>query len=205
MSKPRSKPLRKLGKPELKLLLLGESGVGKTCSIIRFIDNNFAHTYAATIGIDFKKKEIKINNKEMIVKVWDTAGQERFRTITTSYIRGADLLLLCYDVTDIGTFSNLENWVKTIRMHSNDPKTPIIIVGTKIDEVERRVVKYEDAEKVSKENGVYYYEMSGKTGENVEKTFNDAIKIALKLPISTEIRDAVSSDKEQNNKCCSIS
>jgi Ras-related protein Rab-1A len=196
----------KVGKPDLKLVLVGDSGVGKTCSSVRFFSNTFIDNCASTIGIDMKRKKININNKIIDVKIWDTAGQERFRTVTMSYLRCADLLLVCYDVTDLKSFRNLENWVKTIRLHSNDPKTPIIIVGTKIDAVNQRVVKYEDAERVSKENGAcYYYEMSGKTGENVEKTFNDAIKIALKIPISTEIKDECDSNKQQNNKRCSVS
>jgi len=192
------------GNQDLRIMLLGDSGVGKTCSIIRFFNNSFSDIYPSTLGIDFKIKNVKINDKIISVKIWDTAGQERFRTLTLSYLRGADLFILYYDITQLDTFEKLEHWVKSIRAHSNE-STPIIIVGTKMDAVERRKVNYEDAEKVCKENSIhYYYEISGKTGENIEKTFYDAIKIALKIPISSKIKD-VDSDKEQNNNCCSIS
>ena len=185
----------KLGKPDIQILLLGDCGVGKTCSIIRFDQDKFINA-AATQGIDFKQKPVIINNKVINTRIWDTAGQERYKTITTAYIRGADLLIICYSVTDIQSYNHLSDWVKTIRIHNKNPSVPIMIVGTKIDDIEHRTITYEDAYKTSKKFGAYYYEISGKTGENVEKTFTDAVKIASKIPISSD-----GQGKDEKKKC----
>ncbi|XP_016140860.1 ras-related protein Rab-13-like isoform X3 [Sinocyclocheilus anshuiensis] len=98
-----------------KLLLIGDSGVGKTCLIIRFAEDNFNSTYISTIGIDFKVKTIEFEGKKVKLQVWDTAGQERFKTITTAYYRGAMGIILVYDITDEKSFENIQNWMKSIK------------------------------------------------------------------------------------------
>uniref|UniRef100_A0A3Q3KKN7 small monomeric GTPase n=1 Tax=Monopterus albus TaxID=43700 RepID=A0A3Q3KKN7_MONAL len=98
-----------------KLLLIGDSGVGKTCLIIRFAEDNFNSTYISTIGIDFKVKTIEVDGKKVKLQVWDTAGQERFKTITTAYYRGAMGIILVYDITDEKSFQNIQNWMKSIK------------------------------------------------------------------------------------------
>ncbi|XP_038167074.1 ras-related protein Rab-13 isoform X2 [Arvicola amphibius] len=98
-----------------KLLLIGDSGVGKTCLIIRFAEDNFNSTYISTIGIDFKIRTVEIEGKRIKLQVWDTAGQERFKTITTAYYRGAMGIILVYDITDEKSFENIQNWMKSIK------------------------------------------------------------------------------------------
>ncbi|XP_051054870.1 ras-related protein Rab-13 isoform X2 [Phodopus roborovskii] len=98
-----------------KLLLIGDSGVGKTCLIIRFAEDNFNNTYISTIGIDFKIRTVEIEGKRIKLQVWDTAGQERFKTITTAYYRGAMGIILVYDITDEKSFENIQNWMKSIK------------------------------------------------------------------------------------------
>ncbi|XP_041600375.1 ras-related protein Rab-13 isoform X3 [Vulpes lagopus] len=98
-----------------KLLLIGDSGVGKTCLIIRFAEDSFNNTYISTIGIDFKIRTVDVEGKKIKLQVWDTAGQERFKTITTAYYRGAMGIILVYDITDEKSFENIQNWMKSIK------------------------------------------------------------------------------------------
>jgi len=171
----------------IKMLLLGDSGIGKSCSMVRFFQNEFIQSYITTIGVDFKKKDIILDNKQYEVYVWDTAGNERYRTITMSYLRGSHLLILFYDTTDIRSFDGLEDWIKTIQAYDGDI-SKLIIVGTKIDNVSDRQVTYEDAVKFCSKYDINYYEISGKTGENVDFMFNEAIRLAYK-PLNKKVKD----------------
>ena len=100
-----------------KLLIIGESGVGKTCLLLRFTDDLFTSNHLTTIGIDFKIKIINLDNKLIKLQIWDTAGEERFRTITKTYYKGAHGIILTYDVTDINSFKNIRNWIKQIKQN----------------------------------------------------------------------------------------
>ena len=102
------------------LLYLFIAGVGKTCLLLRYANDSFSPTFITTIGIDFKIKNIQLEGKRIKLQIWDTAGQERFRTITTSYFRGATGILLVYDVTDRQTFTSIRNWVAQIQVVSNN-------------------------------------------------------------------------------------
>ena len=102
----------------IKLLLIGDSGVGKSCLLLRFAENSFTPSFITTIGIDFKTKRVNLNDKPVKIQVWDTAGQERFRTITSAYYRGAHGIVLCYDVSARDSFSNLRNWMKNCDQHA---------------------------------------------------------------------------------------
>jgi Ras-related protein Rab-1A len=181
MPKPKPKSRTKTGKTKkentIKILLLGDSGIGKSCSMIRFFQNEFFDSYITTIGVDFKKKDIILDNKQYEVYVWDTAGNERYRTITMTYLRGCHFLILFYDTTDIKSFDGLEDWIKTVQSYNGDI-SKLIIVGTKIDDVSNRKVSYEDALMFCSKYDINYYEISGKTGENVEFMFNEAIHLA---------------------------
>lgn len=180
MPKSKQKQKRKPKKENIiKMLLLGDSGIGKSCSMVRFFQNEFIQSYITTIGVDFKKKDIILDNKQYEVYVWDTAGNERYRTITMTYIRGCHFLILFYDTTNISSFDGLEDWIKTIQAYNGDI-TKLIIVGTKIDDISKREVSYEDAVRFCSKYDVNYYEISGKTGENVDFMFNEAIHLAYK-------------------------
>ncbi|KAK1329124.1 hypothetical protein QTO34_011303, partial [Cnephaeus nilssonii] len=130
-----------------KLLLIGDSGVGKTCLIIRFAEDNFNNTYISTIGIDFKIRTVDIEGKKIKLQVWDTAGQERFKTITTAYYRGAMGIILVYDITDEKSFENIQNWMKSIKENAS-AGVERLLLGNKCDMEAKRKVQKEQAEKV---------------------------------------------------------
>ncbi|KAJ1416552.1 small GTPase superfamily, partial [Ochromonadaceae sp. CCMP2298] len=123
---------------QIKLLMIGDSGVGKTCLLLRYANDSFSPTFITTIGIDFKIKNIQLDGKRIKLQIWDTAGQERFRTITTSYFRGAQGILLVYDVTDRNSFISIRNWVAQIQMHA-DVNVNKILIGNKCDVQDQRV------------------------------------------------------------------
>ncbi|KAJ6315781.1 hypothetical protein OIU78_019118 [Salix suchowensis] len=124
----------------IKLLLIGDSGVGKSCLLLRFSDGSFTTSFITTIGIDFKIRTIELDGKRIKLQIWDTAGQERFRTITTAYYRGAMGILLVYDVTDESSFNNIRNWIRNIEQHASDNVNKIL-VGNKADMDESKRTK----------------------------------------------------------------
>ncbi|KAG6462014.1 hypothetical protein O3G_MSEX012998 [Manduca sexta] len=128
-----------------KLLLIGDSGVGKTCILFRFSDNHFTTTFISTIGIDFKIKTVELRGKKIKLQIWDTAGQERFHTITTSYYRGAMGIMLVYDITNEKTFDDIVKWLRNIDEHANEDVEKMIL-GNKCDMEEKRVVSKERGE-----------------------------------------------------------
>nr|XP_057940850.1 protein ENTREP3 isoform X2 [Doryrhamphus excisus] len=153
-----------------KLLLIGDSGVGKTCLIIRFAEDNFNSTYISTIGIDFKVKTIDVDGKKVKLQVWDTAGQERFKTITTAYYRGAMGIILVYDITDDKSFENIQNWMKSIKENASAGVSRMLL-GNKCDIEAKRKVTKETGEKLAKDHGIRFFETSAKSSINVEESF----------------------------------
>lgn len=155
---------------QVKMLMIGDSGVGKTCLLLRYARDAFATTFITTVGIDFKTKFIDIKGQKVKLQIWDTAGQERFRTITTSYFRGAQGILLCYDVTDRKTFENVNVWMQQIAEHADDNVCKILI-GNKMDrEAERRVTTQEGME-MAERHGIPFVETSAKINHNVADGF----------------------------------
>jgi len=155
---------------QIKLLMIGDSGVGKTCLLLRYANDSFSPTFITTIGIDFKIKNIDIDSTKIKLQIWDTAGQERFRTITTSYFRGAQGILLVYDVTDRRSFESIRNWISQIGQHA-DVHVNKILVGNKCDMLDEKVVSTEEGEKLAKEFGIQFWECSAKNNINVEEGF----------------------------------
>ena len=153
-----------------QLLMIGDSGVGKTCLLLRYANDSFSPTFITTIGIDFKIKNVDIDGKRIKLQIWDTAGQERFRTITTSYFRGAQGILLVYDVTDRRSFESIRNWVSQIQQHA-DVHVNKILVGNKCDMLDEKVVSTEEGQKLAKEFGIDFFECSAKNNINVEQAF----------------------------------
>eukprot|EP00600_Ochromonadales_sp_CCMP1393_P009421 CAMPEP_0174968404 /NCGR_PEP_ID=MMETSP0004_2-20121128/8114_1 /TAXON_ID=420556 /ORGANISM="Ochromonas sp., Strain CCMP1393" /LENGTH=225 /DNA_ID=CAMNT_0016217631 /DNA_START=117 /DNA_END=794 /DNA_ORIENTATION=+ len=156
---------------QLKLLTIGDSGVGKTWLLLRWAGAaGKLSSYASsmpTIGIDFKMKTTIVNGRRIKVQVWDTAGQERFRTITTSYYRHSQGILLVYDITDPLTFESIRSWMSQIRAHA-DQGISTILVGNKIDLTAQRAISYEEGAAMAKEFGIPFIETSGL---NVEEAF----------------------------------
>jgi len=153
-----------------KLLVIGDSGVGKTCLLFRFVDDTFQSTFISTIGIDFKIKTVEIDGKRIKLQIWDTAGQERFHTITTSYYRGAMGIMLVYDCTSRKSFDNITKWLRNIEEHATDD-VERIIVGNKKDMVEKQQVSSSDAKHLAQEYNVSFIETSAKNGEGVDRAF----------------------------------
>uniref|UniRef100_A0A3B3UAS6 Ras-related protein Rab-13 n=1 Tax=Poecilia latipinna TaxID=48699 RepID=A0A3B3UAS6_9TELE len=130
-----------------KLLLIGDSGVGKTCVLFRFSEDAFNSTFISTIGIDFKIRTIELDGKKIKLQIWDTAGQERFRTITTAYYRGAMGIMLVYDITNEKSFDNIKNWIRNIEEHASSDVERMVL-GNKCDVNDKRQVSKDRGEKV---------------------------------------------------------
>jgi len=174
-----------------KLLLIGDSGVGKTCILFRFSDDAFNTTFISTIGIDFKIKTIEMNGKKIKLQIWDTAGQERFHTITTSYYRGAMGIMLVYDITNAKSFDNIAKWLRNIQEHANEDVEKMILAN-KCDMEEKRVISKERGEAIARENGIRFLETSAKTNINIERAFTELSEnILSKTPGLQEPRPAL--------------
>jgi Ras-related protein Rab-1A len=155
-----------------KVLLLGDSSVGKTCFLLRYADDTFNDNHITTIGLDYRLKMINLENDKIIkLQVWDTAGQDRFRAITKNYYKGAHGIILIYDVTNQSTFSNIKNWLSQIKENTTE-KVKIIIVGNKIDDELLRKVSIEEGKKLSEENDITFFETSAKQNIRVADAFN---------------------------------
>ncbi|EFN59509.1 hypothetical protein CHLNCDRAFT_33935 [Chlorella variabilis] len=163
----------------IKLLLIGDSGVGKSCLLLRFAEDSFTSSFITTIGIDFKIKKVLIDGKWVKLQIWDTAGQERFRTITSAYYRGAMGILLVYDVTDEASFTNIRNWMKNIEQHASDN----VLVGNKSDMDEsKRAVAYSRGQALADEFRMQFFETSAKNNTNVDEVFQSVARdIMLRL------------------------
>ena len=158
----------------LKILTIGESAVGKTCILLRFTDNKFLKTHLTTIGIDYKSKTIKVKDFSVKLKIWDTAGQERFRNITQQYYKGADGILLVYDVTERNSFEKVREWMRNIQQNTSRDKIGIILVGNKCD-LEERQVTTEEGESLAKEFGVLFFETSAYKDININECFESLV------------------------------
>ncbi|XP_015509192.1 ras-related protein Rab-8A [Neodiprion pinetum] len=153
-----------------KLLLIGDSGVGKTCVLFRFSEDAFNTTFISTIGIDFKIRTIDLDNKKVKLQIWDTAGQERFRTITTAYYRGAMGIMLVYDVNNERSFENIKNWIRNIEENASADVEKMLL-GNKCDLADRRQVSKQRGEQLAVEYGIKFMETSAKASINVEEAF----------------------------------
>jgi Ras-related protein Rab-8A len=164
-----------------KLLLIGDSGVGKTCVLFRFAEDAFNSTFISTIGIDFKIRTIEMDGKKIKLQIWDTAGQERFRTITTAYYRGAMGIMLVYDITNEKSFDNIKNWIRNIEEHATADVEKMVL-GNKCDMNDRRQISKERGEQLAIEYGIKFMETSAKASINVEEAFTTLARdIKLKM------------------------
>eukprot|EP01084_Bolivina_argentea_P179009 309348_1 len=161
-----------------KMLTVGDSGVGKSALILRYVDDAFSSNFLTTIGIDYKIKHITLDDEDETkakVSIWDTAGQERFRNITNAYYRGADGIMLIYDVTDEQSFLNVRYWLRQIEKHTST--IPLrILIGNKCDLMDERKVTYERGLALAKDYKISFFETSAKTSINVKESFNSLIK-----------------------------
>ncbi|KAI9006250.1 ras family protein [Phycomyces nitens] len=153
-----------------KLLLIGDSGVGKSCLLLRFADDTYTESYISTIGVDFKIRTIELEGKTVKLQIWDTAGQERFRTITSSYYRGAHGIIVVYDVTDQDSFNNVKQWMREIDRYAAEGVNKLL-VGNKNDLTDKKVVDYTAAKEFADSLSIPLLETSAKSATNVEQAF----------------------------------
>ena len=169
----------------LKILIIGNSGVGKSCLLVRFADDIYQENYIATIGVDFKIKTLDVDEKNVKLQIWDTAGQDRFRNITASYYRGAAGIAIVYDITDPDSFNNINSWL--IEVEKNASKSVYkILIGNKCDLEEKRKVTFEQGKEFDDTNGMKFFETSAKNAHNVEDSFVTMTKEIIKINVDKE-------------------
>jgi len=168
----------------LKLLIIGESGVGKSSLLLRFTDDAFDPEQAATIGVDFKVKTVKVNGDKVKLAIWDTAGQERFRTLTPSYYRGGQGVILVYDVTNRESYSKIENWLTELETYSTNQDLVKMLVGNKCDLESHgeRAVSKEEGLKTARKHQMMFIEASAKTREGVACAFEELVEKIIQNP-----------------------
>jgi Ras-related protein Rab-1A len=172
-----------------KILLIGDSGVGKSCLLLRFADDSWTDTHISTIGVDFKIKTLNIDGKTIKLQIWDTAGQERFRTITSSYYRGAQGIILVYDCTDQESFSNVKQWMGEIDRYACENVNKLL-VGNKTDLVNEKVVDTATAKAFADSMVIPFIETSAKNATNVEQCF---------LSMARDIKNRLSEGPDTTN------
>ena len=186
-----------------KVLLLGDTTVGKTCFLMKYTDKTFQDIHMATIGLDYRLKSMKLKSgKNIKLQIWDTAGQDRFRAITKNYYKGSHGIILIYDVTNVQTFENVKQWVSQIREEAS-ANVIIYIAGNKIDMEEERKVNKEEGEKLAEELGFPFVETSAKSGININKTFEDLVERIDKIYGNSPQKVTRNNlYKAKDKKCC---
>ena len=190
-----------------KILTIGESGVGKTCILRRFVENKFLKSHLATIGIDFRTKAVKVYGKAIKLKIWDTAGQERYHNITNQIFKGSDGIILVFDVNDDVSFAKIKDWIEQIKSNVSQDEISLILIGNKCD-IEERVISKEKGQEMANDLKIDYYETSALNGTGINEAFEELTKLILKRKniINSEGRTiSLISNKEEKKKkgCCS--
>ncbi|KAG9392392.1 Small GTPase superfamily [Carpediemonas membranifera] len=162
-----------------KYIIIGDTGVGKSCLLLQFTDSRFQPIHDLTIGVEFGAKMITVDKRQVKLQIWDTAGQEAFRSITRAYYRGAAGALLVYDITRRETFEHLAAWLTDARQHSSTNMT-IMLIGNKSDLKHRRAVSTEEGQKFADDHGLEFMETSSKTAENVREAFEKSAESIYK-------------------------
>lgn len=175
--------------PVFKILLIGDSGVGKTSLLLRFSNREFQEEQQSTIGVDLKIKKVKVGDKKVKITVWDTAGQERFRTLTSAYYRGAHGIIMVYDVSNKRSFDHLINWIKEIDQYGTNEEAVIILVGNKIDLEDLRMVSKQEGLLFARKHSTLFIEASAKTNQGVEQAFEELMQKIIEIPTLCEIKE----------------
>ena len=173
----------------LKILLIGDSYVGKTSLLLKYMDREFPESHMATIGVEFKDKIVQINKKYVKLQVWDTSGQERYRSITKNFYRNADGVMFIFDVTKEKTFENIKNWLLDSEENSNNANFKKILVGNKIDLKEERVIDSERIKNFANKKELKFYEASAKEGTNVDFIFNEIATLILEDKSEQQLKE----------------
>ena len=160
-----------------KVVFLGDTSVGKSCLAVRFVRNDFFEFQEPTIGAAFLSKTMTYNNKRYKFEIWDTAGQERYRSLAPMYYRGARAAVIVYDITHEDSFKGAKSWIRELKKKTSN--CLILLIGNKIDLIEKRRVNVDDVRNYARDNNIIYMESSAKTGTNVDQIFTN---IAHNLP-----------------------
>ena len=159
----------------LKYIIIGDSAVGKSNILLRYIHNRFSEEFHSTIGVEFGAKNLEIDDKIYRIQIWDTAGQETFRSITRAYYKNSVCACVVYDISNRSTFENIKSWVEDCKRLS--PKTVLLIlIGNKIDLENKREVTYDEGSIYAQKNGMVFFECSAKTGKNIDDIFVESTK-----------------------------
>ena len=177
----------------LKIVLVGESGVGKSNIVTRYINDTFNLNSMSTIGVDLLSRQLYIDNVNLLVQMWDTAGQERMRALSSSFYKNAKGVMLIYDITSKESFARLKFWLKELHK-STDEKVKVTVVGNKIDLLAQREVSKEEAQKFASERGFYYMEVSAKTNQGA------CVTLAVEMLVKEIIREMRKEDFDNLRK-----
>jgi small GTP-binding protein len=182
---------------KLKVVIVGDSGVGKSNLIKRFTTNEFLANSKATVGVEFLSKSYKINDKIFKIEMWDTAGQERYKSITSAYYKGAKGALVVYDTTSAQSFENVDKWYNEIK-EKTGKDIKLILIGNKIDLAEQKVVNTDEALAKAKTWGIPLMETSAKSAVNVKEAFHDLLK-EMYLEMNKNLQNVENKNLENNN------
>jgi Ras-related protein Rab-18 len=164
-----------------KMLIIGDSGVGKSSILLRFCDDEFNEKQASTIGVDFKTKMMQVKEKKLKLALWDTAGQERFRTLTSSYYRGAQGIILVYDCSSRATFEHVRFWQEEVRKYSTNQDAILMLIANKVDLANAEVTRQE-GEEFAFANSMMFIETSAKTRQGIKQAFEEVVYKILDTP-----------------------
>ena len=189
----------------IKIIILGDSKVGKTSFIIRFTKNKFDETYLATIGVDYKDRIINIENKQYKLLFYDTAGEEKYKSIPKNYIKNMQGIILMYDITDKSSFDSIIDWISDVKEIKGD-NFPMILVGNKIDLNESREVTEEMGNELAEKNQIEFFETSNKDGTNIQEA---GLEIVYKILSETKVNNSrierigtANTNNCTSRKCC---
>jgi len=190
---------------QFKLVLVGDSGVGKSSVLLRFADDTFADAYLSTVGVDFRFRTVKVGKDTVKLQIWDTAGQERFRTITSAYYRGADGIVMIFDVTNMESFNHVNEWLIEVSRYAAEG-TSRLLVGNKCDKTAERVISTEKGKALADSLGIPFIETSAKEAINVEQAFMTMTEELVRRKGATAPRGgngmSMSSDRPVGKKGC---
>ena len=187
-----------------KIVLVGDTSVGKSCILVRFSDDVFSDNYITTIGVDFRFKTMVVDNKVAKIQIWDTAGQERYRSITTTYYRGASAIIICCDVTSHDSFNNLNNWIDEITKYTDADITKLVLVNKCDLANEERQIEKKEIEEFENKTNIKVLEVSAKTGDGIDYAFRYLVEKLIAQKNKGKSDNLTINNENKNNQkgCC---